>query len=497
MQWAALNNQYETCHYLITAGADINAKGGAIAATPAMWAVRNCNYYVVDLLLQHGADPLKTDDQGFNLLQNASMDGNVFQVMMLLHHDVHVDITDPKGHTPLMWAAYKGYPACLEALLQWGASVSARDEQGFTALHWALVRGHQLCIQKLVEAGADKFARTNDAKTPAVVAEEMKSVREWQGALSDCGYEKDGTSRGWPLAPLVRDRRTFMTRFLFLWPFLIDLCCFYILAWMPMLFSLPLTLLTSAALQQVAKYSMRWAHQKSIAHTAFVAGIFAGALALLGVRFVTKIMWTTMRVAPIASVIFAILYSLCWYFYFLAMVEDPGYIPRTTSRTEQKYLIRTLLDAKKFDEQNYCIMCSIRKPLRSRHCRRCQRCIAKQDHHCPWVNNCVGINNHRHFLLYLVAMWCGTILCDYVIYKCEYPHARPSMRSVSSAPYRSHCSTHTRAHSVHAPWRRFLPLLQQGPFHHCVGRLLYAEHGLGGHAARSTAHQHCARRHDS
>lgn len=101
------------------------------------------------------------------------------------------------------------------------------------------------------------------------------------------------------------------------------------------------------------------------------------------------------------------MYSLTTYFYFTTMVSDPGYIPKSGSRSAQKKVIDELLADRNFDEPHFCVLCMIRRPLRSKHCKRCNRCVAKEDHHCPWVDNCIGNNNHRHFVLYILTLELG------------------------------------------------------------------------------------------
>ena len=65
------------------------------------------------------------------------------------------------------------------------------------------------------------------------------------------------------------------------------------------------------------------------------------------------------------------------------MLEDPGYVPKLGSRAQQKAVIDELLSLWKFDDQNFCVTCMVRRPLRSKHCRRCSRCVAKHD---QWVS---------------------------------------------------------------------------------------------------------------
>ncbi|XP_038856449.1 palmitoyltransferase ZDHHC7-like [Salvelinus namaycush] len=60
-----------------------------------------------------------------------------------------------------------------------------------------------------------------------------------------------------------------------------------------------------------------------------------------------------------------------------------------------------------------CPKCCSIKPQRAHHCSICKRCIRKMDHHCPWVNNCVGEKNQRFFVLFTmyIALISAYALC--------------------------------------------------------------------------------------
>ncbi|THX05277.1 zf-DHHC-domain-containing protein [Aureobasidium pullulans] len=75
-----------------------------------------------------------------------------------------------------------------------------------------------------------------------------------------------------------------------------------------------------------------------------------------------------------------------------------------------------------FRPENVCRTCNLVKPARSKHCSLCGVCVARCDHHCAWVNNCVGRHNYRWFLLVLLSIGIVEIYGAYLCWHILSPH---------------------------------------------------------------------------
>ncbi|XP_021254376.1 palmitoyltransferase ZDHHC23 isoform X3 [Numida meleagris] len=68
---------------------------------------------------------------------------------------------------------------------------------------------------------------------------------------------------------------------------------------------------------------------------------------------------------------------------------------------ETKGYSRVLAEEREGVKMDWCAKCHLVRPARAGHCRLCGRCVRRLDHHCVWINSCVGEQNHQAFILAL------------------------------------------------------------------------------------------------
>jgi uncharacterized protein len=137
--------------------------GGLAGATPFWLAARNVNVPMLRILLDHGADPTLTSNDGVTPLMvaagltqvqgprakrgevsqfstNWGPEDGVEAVEFLIAHGADVNATNPSGQTALHGAAYMGADAVVRTLVRHGAKVNVQDAQGQTP--YRLAEGH-------------------------------------------------------------------------------------------------------------------------------------------------------------------------------------------------------------------------------------------------------------------------------------------------------------------------------------------------------------------
>ena len=89
----------------------------------------------------------------------------------------------------------------------------------------------------------------------------MKCSAIWYRALQECGYDAYGnpTTSGLPFASFMKDKRSVLSRFFFLWPFFVIFCILNILSHLVIFAALPLALFVAYMLQWVAQKAALWA----------------------------------------------------------------------------------------------------------------------------------------------------------------------------------------------------------------------------------------------
>ena len=91
--------------------------------------------------------------------------------------------------------------------------------------------------------------------------------------------------------------------------------------------------------------------------------------------------------------------ALCHYSFFIACTKSPGIITKDNEHCYDHHPYDGILYLNGY----YCKTCKTKKLARSKHCSSCNICVPTFDHHCVWLNQCVGELNYKYFLIFLMT----------------------------------------------------------------------------------------------
>ena len=133
---------------------DIGQRRGA---TPLSFAIQSKHSTIVQILLEHDADPHEVFPKtGQTMLHEAVATQDTVIVQLLLDRGVDVNRVTKLGETPLMAAAKKqNCPGVCNTLIEAGAYIDFRDNNNETALSLSVYYGCQENAIVLIEQGAN------------------------------------------------------------------------------------------------------------------------------------------------------------------------------------------------------------------------------------------------------------------------------------------------------------------------------------------------------
>lgn len=402
LHWAAINNHIEIAKLLVARKCNVNAVGGVLSATPLHWAARHGHTKMVALLIRNGADSTMRDVEGFTPLHIAIQCGCIPVAAYLIAAGQSSDELDGSRMTPAIWAACKVYSSdALFMLARLGADLERPDmTHRNTPLHWAVIHRNHAAITALCKLEVDLLQQNKEKETPFDIARRQNdhlSVKLLDKAL------RQRRLISLPLKQKLKEDKIIAQRFIFCLPyFIIFLGAIVLDVNLNLVTKIPLLLIIFPT-----SYYVFWFFAKErldFAFRTFLFGLCSASkifIILSWLIYVHPVVPWHMQIEFLLGLV-----SIPILFYIVC-TSDPGFI--NVTHKERCKMIIAMTEETSW-KGNFCSTCVITRPIRSKHCSVCDRCVLVFDHHCPWIANCVGGKNHRIFVIYLIGLNSSCIL---------------------------------------------------------------------------------------
>ena len=300
------------------------------------------NINIINYLSYYGANINELTDKKLNVIHFACQGNRPNSLIYFnYYHEnkFNFNLLDSKQSSPLHWAAFMSAYECVLFLLNKKVRINIRDKDGNTPLHLAVLGGLSKIVRILLQKGALINVKNNNQETPMELAQKKKRIEIYNilKSSSKCAVCNCG-----------------------------------------------------APTKKIGK-----------SKTYIFVGIFFKILSyfyLIGNIYPFLFNYTCYEIINISSLFLFVLLNLIFIIlYFYLICCNPGFI----SENDKDENYETLLFKKKDDFKHYCFTCSVHITTDLKHCSICDKCCKEFDHHCFWVNNCIGMNNYMKFITFL------------------------------------------------------------------------------------------------
>jgi len=353
---ACLNNQMTTCRYFL----EYVTKKNASERTLLLWVNSRT-------------------DEGFTPLHFASFKGNIQLIKLLENYGADIHSKNNQGLSVIHIAAQGDQPVSMAYFHFRGLSIEDIDVKGSTPLHWASFLGMENSVTYLTSWGSPLNIQDKESGltplhlavisgNPRVVRRLLvkgakKNIKNKEGKLPlDLAVDNEYDN----IVLLLQERNSCLQRL------------------------------------NIRPGLDRKRSRISLLFFIFLFLILVGTNLCFIFPYVENITWV---------LLFSFFASITLILFLISWLKDPG-IMKNRNKTD---IMNLLLNN---DPYFVCPECVIVRPPRSKHCEVCNACISVYDHHCPWIDNCVGSKNHGYFLAFTfwvlltvvyLAIFAGTI----------------------------------------------------------------------------------------
>lgn len=453
-------------HTLVTRLLDFKARpdiGNSSRETAVHWAAKSSCVLALNALTKADRGLLSQRDcDGFTPFIILAQNDNCSVMEWMYLKGISVEEQDDLGRTALQWACYKGNRKTVQWLLSRAANVAHRDHEGMSAIHWAAMRGHEQAAEMLLEVGAVQLLHVADAAGDTPIALAMRKKNRYM-VLSFHKCQLVQFLFGRPYISRNHYANFFMCFSLFnivvfalvvapgiaaqrplavlKWCFLMGaslvlwvLNCFADPGWIQ-----PQTIFSqhriigddptqSFDVDQPVESQM--VHYDGLGQELIEDQGDAETLERMELEQ-NKYNYQRQLITEARKRLDDSDGQNAWAELQPLMGQPPEMSPgakqdqldraavalrerelatgESISRARVERLLSqgcgeyfNLLEAGEFKQ--VCVVCRALRRMRSHHCKECGRCVERLDHHCPWIDNCVGFGNQRSFYCFIVML---------------------------------------------------------------------------------------------